>query len=198
MIEIRFHGRGGQGAVVASKIMAKAVFLDGKYSQSFPAFGVERRGAPVTAFLRVDNAPIRLRTEIYEPDHLVILDPILVEQVPVTRGLTLNGIIVINSNKPPEDYKQSFEGYRVATVRASTIAFRHHLGSLQSPIVNTAILGAVAKVFGIVTLENLLKAIKEDVPVNAEDNAEAAKGAYRSVSDVVAFRGKDEIYRQRS
>lgn len=196
MIEIRFHGRGGQGAVVASKIMAKAVFLDGKYSQSFPAFGVERRGAPVTAFLRVDNAPIRLRTEIYEPDHLVILDPILVEQVPVTRGLTPNGIIVINSNKPPEDYKQTFEGYRVATVQASTIAFRHHLGSLQSPIVNTAILGAVAKVFGIVTLENLLKAIKEDVPVNAEDNAEAAKGAYRSVSDVVAFRGKDEIYRQ--
>lgn len=194
MIEIRFHGRGGQGAVVASKIMANAVFLDGKYSQSFPAFGVERRGAPVTAFLRVDQAPIRLRTEIYEPDHLVILDPILVEQIPVTRGLKPDGIILINSNKLPKEYKQTFEGFRVATVQASKIALRHHLGSRQSPIVNTAILGAVAKVFGIVTMENLIKAIKDDVPVNAEDNAEAAKGAYRSVSAVAAFRGTDEIY----
>ena len=195
MIEMRFHGRGGQGAVVASKILANAVFLDGKYSQSFPAFGVERRGAPVTAFLRVDKAPIRLRTEIYEPDHLVILDPILVEQVPVTQGLKPDGIILINSNKLPEEYKQKFEGFRVATVQASKIALRHHLGSLQSPIVNTAILGAVAKVFGIVSTENLVKAIQDEVPVHAENNAEAAKDAYQFVSEVVAFRGTDEIYR---
>ena len=187
MIEMRFHGRGGQGAVVASKIMANAVFFDGKYSQSFPSFGVERRGAPVTAFLRVDEAPIRLRTEIYEPDHLVILDPILVEQVRVTQGLKTDGIIIINTNKPPQEYKQTFEGFRVATVQASKIAFRHHLGTLQSPIVNTAILGAVAKVLGIVTMENLIKAIKDDVPVHAEDNAGAAKDAYRSVSEVVVF-----------
>jgi 2-oxoacid:acceptor oxidoreductase gamma subunit (pyruvate/2-ketoisovalerate family) len=187
MIEMRFHGRGGQGAVVASKIMANAVFLDGKYSQSFPSFGVERRGAPVTAFLRVDEAPIRLRTEIYEPDHLVILNQILVEQVPVTQGLKPDGIIIINTNKLPEEYDRTFDGFRVATVQASKIAFRHHLGTLQSPIVNTAILGAVAKVLGIVTMENLIKAIKDDVPVHAEDNAEAAKDAYRSVSEVVAF-----------
>jgi 2-oxoisovalerate ferredoxin oxidoreductase gamma subunit len=187
MIELRFHGRGGQGAVVASKIMANAVFLDGKYSQSFPAFGVERRGAPVTAFLRVDSAPIRLRTEIYEPDYLVILDPILIEQVPVTRGLKPDGIILINSNKPPEEYRQTFEGFRVATVQASLIAFQHHLGSSQSPIVNTAILGAAAKVLGIVTMDNLVEAIKDEVPVHAENNAEAAKDAYQSVSKVEAF-----------
>ncbi|OPX38788.1 MAG: hypothetical protein B1H12_01545 [Desulfobacteraceae bacterium 4484_190.2] len=133
MIEVRFHGRGGQGAVVASKIMANAVFFDGKYSQSFPAFGVERRGAPVAAFLRVDSAPIRLRTEIYEPDYLVILDPILIEQIPVTRGL-----------KP-------------------------------------------AKVLGIVTMDNLVKAIKDEVPLHKENNAEAARDAYQSVSKVTTF-----------
>ncbi len=87
MIEIRFHGRGGQGTVVASEIMADSVFLEGRYSQSFPAFGVERRGAPVTAFLRVDNKPIRIRTEIYEPDHLVVLDPLLVDQISLEKGL---------------------------------------------------------------------------------------------------------------
>jgi 2-oxoacid:acceptor oxidoreductase gamma subunit (pyruvate/2-ketoisovalerate family) len=187
MIELRFHGRGGQGTVVASKIMANAVFLDGKYSQSFPAFGVERRGAPVTAFLRVDSAPIRLRTEIYEPDYLVILDQILIEQVPVTKGLKPGGIIIINTNKPPEEFRQTFEGFRVATVQASLIAFQHHLGSSQSPIVNTAIIGAVAKVLGIVTMDNLIKAIKDEVPVDSEKNADAAKDAHQSVTQVVSF-----------
>ena len=187
MIEIRFHGRGGQGTVVASKIMANAIFLDGEYSQSFPSFGVERRGAPVTAFLRVDKDPIRLRTEIYEPDHLVVLDSLLVEQVPVERGLKPKGIILINSNKPPGAFRDAFKGFRVATVPASKIAFHHRLGSSQSPIVNTGILGAVAKVLGIVSLENLVKAIKEDVPSKAENNAKAAKEAYEKVSDVVHF-----------
>jgi len=185
MIEIRFHGRGGQGTVVASKIMANAVFLDGEYSQSFPAFGVERRGAPVTAFLRIDKEPIRIRTEIYEPDHLVVLDPVLVEQVPVVTGLKPEGTITINSNRPPEDFLKAFQGFCVATVPASQIAFRHRLGSSQFPIVNTAIVGAVAKVLRIVSIENLVKAIKEDVPARAEDNAEAAKEAYETVSEVV-------------
>ena len=185
MIEIRFHGRGGQGTVVASKIMANAVFLDGEYSQSFPAFGVERRGAPVTAFLRIDKEPIRIRTEIYEPDHLVVLDPVLVEQVPVVTGLKPEGTITINSNRPPEDFLQAFQGFCVATVPASQIAFRHRLGSSQFPIVNTAIVGAVAKVLGIVSMENLVKAIKEEVPAHAEDNADAAKEAYDKVSNVV-------------
>jgi len=190
MIEIRFHGRGGQGSVVASKIMANAVFLDGKYSQSFPAFGVERRGAPVTAFLRVDDKPIRLRTEIYEPDHLVILDPLLIEQTPLTSGLKPDGIIIINSNKLPNDfdeYKDSFKGFQVATVAASHIAVKHHLGSAQSPIVNTAILGAVAKVLGVVSTDALVKAIKSDVPAHEEENANAAKEAYETVSETVHF-----------
>ena len=173
--------------MVASKIMANAVFLDGKYSQSFPAFGVERRGAPVTAFLRVDGKPIRLRTEIDEPDHLVILDQILIEQVPLTRGLKPDGIVIINSNRPTKEFKEPFKRFKVATVGASRIAFQHHLGSAQSPIVNTAILGAVAKVLDIVTIENLVKAIKDDIPTHAEKNAEAAREAYETVSEVMFF-----------
>ena len=185
MIEIRFHGRGGQGAVVASRILATSIFLDGKYSQSFPAFGVERRGAPVTAFLRADDKPIRIRTEIYEPDHLVVLDPLLVEQVPLANGLKKDGIIIINSNKKPPEFSDMFKGFRVATVPAGKIAVKYHLGSPQSPIVNTAILGAVAKVLGVVTLESLIEGIKTDVPAYTENNAAAAQEAYETVSDVV-------------
>jgi len=185
MIEIRFHGRGGQGAVVASRILATSIFLDGKYSQSFPAFGVERRGAPVTAFLRVDDKPIRIRTEIYEPDHLVVLDPLLVEQVPLANGLKKDGIVIINSNKKPAEFSGPFKGFRVATVPAGKIAVKYHLGSPQSPIVNTAILGAVAKVLGVVTPESLIEGIKTDVPAYTENNAAAAQEAYETVSDVV-------------
>jgi 2-oxoisovalerate ferredoxin oxidoreductase gamma subunit len=185
MIEIRFHGRGGQGSVVASKLLATSIFLDGKYSQSFPAFGVERRGAPVTAFLRVDERPVRIRTEIYEPDHIVILDPLLVDQVPLTNGLKREGIVIINSSKKPAEFADTFKGFKVATVAAGQIALKYHLGSPQSPIVNTAILGAVAKVLGVVSMENLVKAIKSDVPAKAEDNAAAAQEAYQRVSDVV-------------
>jgi 2-oxoacid:acceptor oxidoreductase gamma subunit (pyruvate/2-ketoisovalerate family) len=187
MLEIRFHGRGGQGTVIASKIMANAIFLDGKFSQSFPAFGVERRGAPVTAFLRLDERPIRIRTEIYEPDHIVILDPLLVEQIPVTQGLKPKGGILINSKKPPEDFQDTFKGYRVATVPASQIAFKYRLGSANAPIVNTAILGAVTKALDIVTINSLIEAIKGDVPVHADKNASAATDAYNEVTALRAF-----------
>ena len=185
MIEIRFHGRGGQGTVVASKILANSTFLDGKYSQSFPAFGVERRGAPVTAFLRLDEKPIRIRTEIYEPDHIVILDPLLIDQIPLTNGLKKKGIVIVNSSKAPVEFSNKFRSFKVATVPAGKIALKYHLGSPQSPIVNTAILGAVAKVLSIVTIESLVKAIKSDVPAHADNNVAAAKEAYQTVSDVV-------------
>ena len=185
MIEIRFHGRGGQGSVVASKLLATSIFLDGKYSQSFPAFGVERRGAPVTAFLRVDERPVRIRTEIYEPDHIVILDPLLVDQVPLSDGLKNDGIVIINSSKEPAEFADTFKGFKVATVSAGQIALKYHLGSPQSPIVNTAILGAVAKVLGVVSMENLVKAIKSDVPAKPDNNAAAAQEAYQRVSEVV-------------
>lgn len=185
MIEIRFHGRGGQGTVVASKILASSIFLDGKYSQSFPAFGVERRGAPVTAFLRVDEKPIRVRAEIYEPDHIIILDPLLIDQIPLTNGLKKGGTVIINSSKTPIEFRNAFKSFKVATVPASKIALKYHLGSPNAPIFNTTILGAVAKALSIVKMENLVKAIKSDVPSNPDKNVAAAKEAYQVVCDAV-------------
>ena len=110
MHELRIHGRGGQGAVIASKVLAVALFREGRCVQSFPAFGVERRGAPVTAFLRVDDAPVRLRCEVAEPDALIVLDPTLIDAVDVTAGLKPGGSILINSERAPEHYAE-LKGY---------------------------------------------------------------------------------------
>jgi 2-oxoacid:acceptor oxidoreductase gamma subunit (pyruvate/2-ketoisovalerate family) len=106
MIEVRFHGRGGQGAVVASKVLAIAFFHEGSQVQSFPSFGVERRGAPILAFLRVDQQPVQLRTNIYNPDHIVVLDPTLVEVIDVTSGLRPGGWIILNTYRPPQEFPQ--------------------------------------------------------------------------------------------
>jgi 2-oxoacid:acceptor oxidoreductase gamma subunit (pyruvate/2-ketoisovalerate family) len=150
MIEIRIHGRGGQGAVVASAVLASALFYDGRYVQAFPAFGVERRGAPVMAFTRWDFKPIRTRTNIYQPDHVIVLDQtLLFEGVGVTAGLKEHGWILVNS---PKDLQSSeFSKFKVAVVAAGDIAVRHKLGSPTAPVVNTAILGAFSKITGMVT-----------------------------------------------
>ncbi len=177
MIEIRFHGRGGQGTVVASKILADAILKGGKFVQAFPEFGVERRGAPVFAFIRVSDSPIYLRSKIYKPDHIVVLDPTLIEAINVTDGLKDGGIILINSSKSPSEF--NFDGnYRVMTVDATSIAVKHRLGSAASPIVNTAILGAVIRALPLAKMEDLLEAIEEGVPVKIEENKKAAQEAY--------------------
>ncbi len=178
MIEIRFHGRGGQGAVIASKILAVAFFKEGKFAQSFPAFGVERRGAPVTAFLRVDDKKIYVRSNIYTPDHIIVLDPTLIAAANVTEGLKEGGWIVINSHLEPSQFKDKLAGYRIATVDASKIAVEHRLGSRTAPIVNTAILGAFARATGLVKLDSVVESILEEAPVKPEANAEAAKRAF--------------------
>lgn len=180
MIEIRFHGRGGQGAVVASKVLAAAVFKEGQYVQSFPAFGVERRGAPVTAFTRIDDRAIRIRCQIYEPDHIVVLDPTLLKAVDVTAGLKEGGWIIINSDRDPSAFDLP-EKFRVATVDANPIAIKYHLGPKSAPIVNTAILGAFAKATGIVSLEAIAEAVREAVPRNPKGNVAATREAYDSV-----------------
>ena len=131
MIEIRFHVR-GQWTVVASKILAKSIFLEGKHSQAFPAFGVERRASPVTAFLTVYDKTIRTRTEIYEPDHIVILDLLLVDQVPLADGLKKEGIVITNSSKRPQEFSDKFKGFRVSTT-AGMISVKHHRGT-PSPL----------------------------------------------------------------
>jgi 2-oxoisovalerate ferredoxin oxidoreductase gamma subunit len=182
MIEIRFHGRGGQGAVVASKLLASAVFSEGRYVQAFPAFGVERRGAPVTAFTRIDDKPINLRCQIYHPDHLIVLDPSLIEAIDVTQGLKDGGWVIINSRQKPSEYSELAKRFKVATVDASEIAIKNHLGSRTNPIVNTAILGAFAKVTGLVGLDAVTSAVKEEVPLNPEGNAKAVNEAYNRVA----------------
>lgn len=181
MRELRIHGRGGQGAVVASKLLAAALFREGKSVQSFPAFGVERRGAPVTAFLRFSEGPILLRCEITAPDDLVVLDPTLVEAVDVTTGLKPGGSILINSDRAPEYYEALRRKFVVATVPANTIARDHGLGSKTQPIVNTAILGAFAAASGLVTLDAVCEAIAEEVPIQPEANVKAAREAAKAV-----------------
>ena len=177
MLEIRFHGRGGQGAVVASTILATALFEEGKNVQAFPYFGVERRGAPVTAFLRTDERPLRIRSEISEPDVVVVLDTFLLKYVDVLAGLKQAGVVLINSPKGPEAYKEKIR-QKVATVDATGIAIKHGVGSRTSPIVNTAILGGLVKLLGFVKIETVVKAIKDSVPVKKDENAAAALEAY--------------------
>ena len=182
MQEIRFHGRGGQGAVIGSEVLAHAFFIEGKYVQAFPSFGVERRGAPVTAFCRVDDKQINLRNQIYEPDHIVILDPTLIETAGVTEGLKKNGAIVVNGKQGPDYYRDLLGPlYQLYVVDAASIAVQHRLGSPSNPIVNTAILGAFAKGTGLVSIESVEQAIEDHVPVKKENNRKAARAAYEDV-----------------
>jgi len=184
MVEIRFHGRGGQGTVIAGKILADAVSKEDKYVQAFPQFGVERRGAPVFAFIRIDDKPIFIRSKIVMPQHIIVVDPSLIDAIDVTEGLKKGGFILINSSHQPKEFKHLGKGFRVFTVDANDIAIRHHLGSKAAPIVNTAILGAVPRIFDFVKLESILQAVRDGVPVNPDENAAAAQEAYESVKGV--------------
>jgi pyruvate ferredoxin oxidoreductase gamma subunit/2-oxoisovalerate ferredoxin oxidoreductase gamma subunit len=182
MIELRIHGRGGQGAVVASKALAAAAFLQGRYVQSYPDYGVERRGAPVVAFARIAEPGDEwfVRQDIREPDHLLVLDPTLLETADVMAGLRPGGWVVVNSPQDPETLGLGRE-CRIATIDASGIAVRHGLGSEAQPVVNTAILGAFVRATGLVDLDSLLQAIDEEVPVRAAENRAAATEAYEQV-----------------
>jgi len=177
MVEIRFHGRGGQGTVVASKILADALAKEGNFVQAYPEFGVERRGAPVIAFIRIDNKTIYDKSRIYNPDHVVVVDPTLVDVIDVTEGLKEGGLIIINSDKKPGEFKFP-EKFRVATINATEIAVKHKLGSLAAPIVNTAIVGAVVRLLNLTKIESLLQAIREGISIKPEDNVLAARDAY--------------------
>lgn len=182
-MEIRFHGRGGQGAVIGGKILATAVFAEGKFVQAFPSFGVERRGAPVTAFVRIDDTRINLRSQIYRPDHLIILDQTLLNDQATFNGFKGDGWVLINTKRSVEELKKNpkFANYKIAAVDASGVAVKNKLGSAMSPIVNTAILGAFCKITGICSIDAVCAAIKKGVPVKADANATAAQEAFESV-----------------
>jgi pyruvate ferredoxin oxidoreductase gamma subunit/2-oxoisovalerate ferredoxin oxidoreductase gamma subunit len=177
VFEVRFHGRGGQGAVTAANILAAAAFKEGKKVQAFPMFGVERRGAPVMAFLRIDDKPIDLRTQVYKPDAVVVLDLSLISVVDVTLGLKEGGWIILNSAKPPSEYKK-YSKFKVFTVDATKIAVGNKLGTETNPIVNTAILGAYSKAVGNVGLKALDSAIEENAPIKTVENRKAAQEAF--------------------
>jgi 2-oxoacid:acceptor oxidoreductase gamma subunit (pyruvate/2-ketoisovalerate family) len=177
MIEIRFHGRGGQGTVVASKILADTIAKEGNYVQAYPEFGVERRGAPVFAFIRINDSPIYDKSRIYEPDHVVVVDPTLVDAIDVTEGLKEGGMIIINTDKKPEELKFP-DKYKIVIFNATEIAVKHKLGTLTAPIVNTSIVGAVVKILKLARIESLLEAVREGVPIKPDENAAAAKEAF--------------------
>jgi 2-oxoacid:acceptor oxidoreductase gamma subunit (pyruvate/2-ketoisovalerate family) len=185
MREIRFHGRGGQGAVIGSEVLAHAFFIENKYVQAFPAFGVERRGAPVLAFCRVDDTHINLRNQIYTPDDVVVLDESLLQIVGVTQGLKKGGTIVLNGRKSVGHYRKIIgDDYRLYVVDASNVAAENRLGSPANPIVNTAILGAFSKATGLVDIESVTRAIEEYIPVKKANNQKAARDAYERVRAV--------------
>ena len=174
MIEIRFHGRGGQGAVTAAEILAKAAFEDGKYCQAFPFFGAERKGAPVMAFTRISDKQIRRRYQVYNPDYVIVLDDTLLESVDVLSGLKEGGKLIINS-KNDVNLGENVETH---FIDATGIA----LDILGVPIVNTVMLGAFAKVTGEVTLDSIVNMTKDTFPGKiGEKNAEATKIAYEKV-----------------
>lgn len=182
MYEVRFHGRGGQGSVTAANTLADAAFREGKDVQAFPMFGVERRGAPVAAFTRIDEKPIDIKTQIYEPDVVIVLDMSLLDVVNVAKGLKSGGKIILNTAKDPSEF--DFGDADVYTVDATTIAVNNGLGTATNPIVNTAILGSYSKVIGNVKMESIYKAIENNVPVKHDENKQAAKEAYENIKGV--------------
>jgi 2-oxoisovalerate ferredoxin oxidoreductase gamma subunit len=179
MIEFRWHGRGGQGAWTASELLARTALDEGKYIQSFPEFGPERMGAPVTAFTRISIEPIRLHCAIYDPDVVVVLDNTLLKTVPVTAGLNRDeDVIIINSTEAPSALRESLRVVKgkIWTVDATGIALK----ILGAPITNTAMLGAVAHATGIVTLEGIQKTLKGRFrPDLADKNFSVINEAYK-------------------
>ncbi|MEM2972052.1 MAG: 2-oxoacid:acceptor oxidoreductase family protein [Candidatus Bathyarchaeia archaeon] len=180
MLEFRWHGRGGQGAWTASELLARAAIHEGKCVQSFPEFGPERMGAPVTAFTRVSAEPIKVHCSVYNPDVVAVLDPTLLKAVSVAEGLSEHGIIIINSKDSPMEIRKILktDTGKVWTVPATEIAIK----TLGMPITNTAMLGAVARATGTVKLESLETVVKERFKSGvAEKNFAVINEAYKEV-----------------
>ena len=178
MIEIRWHGRGGQGAVTSIEMLALAAIEEGQYAQGFPSFGPERRGAPVAAFNRIDDKQIKVRSAIYIPDVVVVLDPSLVGLVDVLEGLKPEGALIVNTPKSPEEVRKElkFKG-TIATVDAASIAWQE----LGVPITNTTMLGALVKTVNIIKTKSLESPLQKRFGKLASKNINALKRAYKEV-----------------
>jgi pyruvate ferredoxin oxidoreductase gamma subunit len=176
LIEIRWHGRGGQGSVTSAELLAQAAISEGKYAHAFPSFGPERRGAPVLAFVRISSRqPIRIRAEITQPDVVVVLDPGLLGIVNVTSGLKVNGLLVINTKRSFDDIEARFKAKcKLAKVDATTIA-KEVLGI---PVTNTTMIGALLRATGVVKPESLVEPLRQRFGRLAEKNIKAMQRAY--------------------
>lgn len=186
LIEIRWHGRGGQGAKTASLLLADAAFNTGKYIQGFPEYGPERMGAPITAYNRISNKPITIHSNIYEPDYVVVVDDTLLEYVDVTAGLKETGAIVINTTKDNEYIKKALKGYDGAIYKID--ARKISIEALGKYFPNTAMLAAIVKVSEVMTDEELLNDMKGSFkhkfakkPEVIEGNMKALELALKSV-----------------
>jgi pyruvate ferredoxin oxidoreductase gamma subunit len=185
MFQVRFHGRGGQGVVTAAELLSVAAFLEQRHAQAFPSFGSERTGAPVVSFCRIDDKEIRLREPILEPDALIVQDPTLFKAVDVCRGLKSTGYLLVNSNRSLNDLHldavaRQLPAGHVLTVPASELAVKH----IGRPLPNAALLGAFARLSGIVQLKSVVAAIREAFGKKiAEANVAAATAAYDAVGN---------------
>lgn len=188
MLQVRIHGRGGQGVVTAAELLSVAAFDGGRHAQAFPSFGSERTGAPVVAFARISDKPIRLREPVMKPDALIIQDPTLLHQVDVFQGLQKDGYILINSTRSFEelglgDLVRGWHPERLCTVPATELALKH----VGRPVPNAALLGGFAAISGVVSLEAVAKAIREKFPEKvAEGNVMAARAAFEFVQKEMA------------
>ena len=184
MFQVRIHGRGGQGVVSAAEMLSVAAFLEGKHAQAFPSFGSERMGAPVMAFCRIADREIRLREPVLAPDALIIQDPTLLHQVDVFQGLKPEGYVLINSTRSFDqlgvgDFIRQFRRERLCNVPASEIAQRH----VGRPLPNAALLGGFAAISGLITLEAVTHAIRDQFGGKvAEGNVAAATAAFDYVT----------------
>jgi pyruvate ferredoxin oxidoreductase gamma subunit len=181
VIEIRLHGRGGQGAVTASRIIAAAAFEDGKYSQAIPMYGTERRGAPLTAFVRIDDVRVRERELVHHPDYSICFDEYISMNQTIANDVKPGGVVLANTKFKPEDLPLAGD-IRIATVDATGIALKH----LGRPITNTAILGAFSKLCPEISMKGVEKAIYKYFPGRVGDmNVKAAQESYETVSALV-------------
>ncbi len=186
LIEVRFHGRGGQGVVTAADILAVAGFKDGYYTLSFPMFGAEKRGTPVASFLRLSDKPIVSRDEIYYPDYVVVMDPTVIGPVKVEAGLKPDGKLIANYPKGAEDLKREMGvEFDVLTINATRIAMEY----LGRPITNTAMVGAFVGATNVVKLDSLIETIKEWFANKelAEKNIRLVKEAYEYMKEVCGW-----------
>lgn len=175
MIEVRLHGRGGQGAVTSAELLAIAAIEKGAYAQAFPSFGPERRGAPVVAFLRISEGPIKLRCNITEPDMVMVLDPGILKIVPVAAGLKKDGVLVVNSKADEDEIREATQHKgKLIKVDATRIAMEE----LGIPITNTTMVGALIKALPLISLQDMEGPMKARFGRLAEKNLKAMKRAY--------------------